>query len=205
MAANSALDAVLGRCLCGGVEFQVKQVQRRTNPAQVLVCNCSMCRKASGSINVAWGAFRRERTRFLKQDTLKSHAVTAVAKRRFCGGCGASVSMDYGEADTIWLSVGLLGDDPQFCRLVTAGSTTGCAPEDGDGVKLEELRYPSGHIFWESRCPLVDVLHELPRSENFGLYVPDCAADAEKRNWAAADEAVALKTMDAPRHGAISE
>eukprot|EP00438_Fugacium_kawagutii_P035329 Skav206919 [mRNA] locus=scaffold808:782851:785217:+ [translate_table: standard] len=81
--------------------------------------------------------------------------------------------MDYRESSTIWICLGLLCDDAHFNAWLKTAST-----ECGEQLKL---KYPHGHIFWESRPPVVDVLYgpqqHLPVTDDFGLYVYDCAKE----------------------------
>ena len=217
--------AAVGRCLCGGAEIEVAKLDD-TSPAQLLVCNCSMCRRASGALSLPWAAFPRANLHFVRgfgrgigseraprgvsfaavdareartqpPPTLRWHATSVVASRLFCSGCGASVAMDYGEPQTLWLSIGLLGDDRRFTDFVLARRALAAAGAGGGNGDLG-LRYPSGHIFWESRCPLLEATGAsgadgggMPRSDEFGFYVPNCASseDADLPNWRDADGA----------------
>jgi len=45
-----------GACLCGGVRYRLV----RTPPAQVISCQCSMCRKCSGAFSLPFGAWSRK-------------------------------------------------------------------------------------------------------------------------------------------------
>lgn len=177
--------AARGRCLCAATEFEISDLHAGC-PAQLLVCNCSMCRRSSGALNVHWAAFPRDVVSFIQRGALKEYRTSAVATRFFCGNCGATVAMDYQEKHTIWLSVGLLGDDRRFTDFML------CSAERGTEV-LRTLRYPSGHIFWESRCPLLgptEAAAGFPQGEEFGFYVPDCAevGGQDKPIWATADK-----------------
>ena len=69
-----------------------------------------MCRRLSGGFNMPFAAFPREYVEFEGKEQLKRIRTSEVAERLFCGGCGAQVGMDYGEAlepDSLWLTLGL--------------------------------------------------------------------------------------------------
>ena len=69
-----------------------------------------MCRRLSGGFNMPFAAFPREYVEFESKAELKRIRTSEVAERLFCGGCGAQVGMDYGEAlepDSLWLTLGL--------------------------------------------------------------------------------------------------
>ncbi|CAE7569474.1 unnamed protein product [Symbiodinium natans] len=152
---------VKGTCGCGSVQFQVNL--HEGSPAQILTCNCQSCRRVSGAMQMHWAAFPRADVEFLRRDTLKEFAPTKVAKRRFCGGCGAQVAMDYDEEHTIWISMGLC-DEQHFADFLKC--------------RKMELKHTSGHIFWENRSSMLEVLQgeHVPTSEGFGFYVHNCAA-----------------------------
>ena len=87
-------------------------------------CNCSICRRLSGAFNMPFAAFPREYVEFVGDKQLRRIRTSDVAERLFCGGCGAQVGMDYGEAiepDTLWLCLGL----EQYSTPILASFTAG--------------------------------------------------------------------------------
>ena len=122
----------VGECLCSGVKYEIyvelarkkqpessseisnnKQHECPNNlnypssPSQILVCSCSMCRRASGASYLPFAAFPREKVVFIKDESLKIFQSSEVVKRGFCDSCGAQVFMDYDEKHSLWLTLGL--------------------------------------------------------------------------------------------------
>jgi hypothetical protein len=74
-----------GRCLCGGVRFEING---RLGP--VIYCHCSMCRRAGGSCFATNASVRKENFRILQGDELISEYESSPGNRRaFCSKCGS--------------------------------------------------------------------------------------------------------------------
>jgi hypothetical protein len=74
-----------GRCLCGGVRFEVHGPLR-----PIIYCHCTMCRRASGHFDAAT-ACASEDLRLLSAQPLRWYQSSAVARRGFCGTCGSQL------------------------------------------------------------------------------------------------------------------
>ena len=99
-----------GSYLCGAVCYQV------TGDVYGLsVCHCSQCRKQSGHL---WAsAYVPDDQLQITQDKgLKWFASSGVAKRGFCGGCGAFMFWKMLGEDSISFSLGSL-DQPTGLQL----------------------------------------------------------------------------------------
>ena len=74
-----------GRCLCGGVTYNVEGELR-----QVLVCHCSQCRRSSGH---QWAATAAplNAVEIDCEKTLSWYRSSSRAKRGFCRRCGSSL------------------------------------------------------------------------------------------------------------------
>lgn len=168
-ASTMSKNVVLAQCRCGGVQFEA---DLRKGIPQLTVCNCAACRKVTGAVQLPFLALPRKSVTFTEEATLREWEPTALAKRLFCTGCGAQIAMDYREENTIWICLGLLCDDQHFNDWLK-----NVVNDDGH----INLKYPCGHIFWESRPPIVEVLYgdhtHLPVSEDFGVYVYDAAQE----------------------------
>lgn len=80
-------NPINGRCLCGSVRFSV------TGPVSgIVICHCSMCRRAAGG---AYGAFfvaRRAAVTWTGETYLTSYESSPGLIRSFCTRCGAAAT-----------------------------------------------------------------------------------------------------------------
>lgn len=99
-----------GSCNCGAVRYEIAgKVQGAS------VCHCSQCRKQSGHV---WSsAYVPDTALTITQDRgLKWYASSDVAKRGFCGSCGAFLFWKMEAEDTTSFSLGSL-DGPTGLTL----------------------------------------------------------------------------------------
>jgi hypothetical protein len=97
-----------GRCLCGGVRYEVVGPLR-----DVILCHCVECRRWHGHVCAAT-AVSRDSLRFVSDVSLRwidSPESDAHARRGFCGECGSSLFWDAPDDDTISIAAGTL-DEP---------------------------------------------------------------------------------------------
>ena len=99
-----------GRCLCGGVRYEVRGPLR-----DVVNCHCTTCRRGGFTANV--GVARSDFV-VLADRSLRTYASSPVVNRLFCGICGAPICWDPLRRDFVVISAGSL-DQPT--RLKTAG------------------------------------------------------------------------------------
>jgi hypothetical protein len=87
-----------GRCLCGGVRFEVHGPLR-----PVIYCHCTMCRRASGHI-VAATACAPEHLHLVSALPLRWYQSSAIARRGFCSTCGSQLFWEpaHGGHISIW-------------------------------------------------------------------------------------------------------
>jgi len=77
---------VTGGCLCGGISYEIKG-----QPRDVVNCHCGQCRKTHGHY-AAYTSVAEQDLVFKSDATLCWYDSTpGVAKRGFCGECGASL------------------------------------------------------------------------------------------------------------------
>lgn len=74
-----------GRCLCGGVRFDVLGPLRG-----VIMCHCSQCRRTHGNF-AAYTSAARGHVAFRSDSTLQWYDSSDAARRGFCSKCGASL------------------------------------------------------------------------------------------------------------------
>jgi len=91
-----------GRCLCGGVRFELAGPVR-----DVVVCHCSLCRR-SGTLAGAYTAVRREGLRLSSSETLAWYADVNGRDRGFCATCGSTLFWSSSGDSTISVSAGAL-------------------------------------------------------------------------------------------------
>lgn len=99
-----------GSCLCGAVQYQATGVVKGPS-----VCHCSQCRKQSGHV---WASayVPDAALKITRDDGLKWYASSDVAKRGFCGVCGAFLFWKMGGEETTSFSLGSL-DGPTGITL----------------------------------------------------------------------------------------
>lgn len=77
---------ITGSCLCGAVRFTAKRM------SGIVLCHCSMCRKAAGG---AFGAFfvaLRDEVTWEGAEHLSIHRSSPELERRFCSRCGTAMT-----------------------------------------------------------------------------------------------------------------
>jgi len=82
---HSQAAVARGRCLCGGVRFEVHGPLR-----PVIYCHCTMCRRSGGHFAAAT-ACAREHLRLLSAESLRWFQSSGIARRGFCGTCGSQL------------------------------------------------------------------------------------------------------------------
>ncbi len=98
-----------GRCLCGGVRFEIEGPL-----GPFAYCHCTSCRRASGTAFAANTPVEAARVRWTSgRELLREYESSPGKFRSFCGGCGSPVHARLGAAPE-WLSLrlGLIDADP---------------------------------------------------------------------------------------------
>lgn len=91
-----------GSCLCGAVTFEAEPPLR-----PVIACHCTQCRKTSGHF---WAETAVPLTRFklTNESGLRWFHASDIARRGFCGTCGASLFWEPKDGGTISIAAGSL-------------------------------------------------------------------------------------------------
>ena len=137
---------VRGSCLCGGVAFELSQVD---GPFEL--CHCTRCRKVAGSAFMAGVAVRAEHYRLVRgaelitEFALPVREVPPAYAYTFCRRCGCVVPPAQPEGPWLEIAAGLLDDDP--------------------GVT------PDRHIFVEHVPPWAPITDGLPQLDEKALHV----------------------------------
>ena len=97
-----------GSCLCGGVEYEVDQLDM-----PITHCHCRTCRKAHAASYASTAGVMREHFRWLKgEDMLKAFESSPGKLRYFCSSCGSHVVAERPEQLHVIVRVATLDDDP---------------------------------------------------------------------------------------------
>jgi len=93
-----------GRCECGAVRFRSPGPWRG-----VVACHCEQCRRTSGHFWAAT-AVPEAALEITRDDGLVWFRSSGVARRGFCGGCGASLFYKHDAKDYVAIAAGCLDD-----------------------------------------------------------------------------------------------
>ena len=102
---NEKKPVARGRCLCGGVSFEVT-----SEIPDVTYCHCKQCRIWHGNV-VGYTGCRTEDLTFTSDKTLKWFSSSEKAIRGFCTECGSSLFWKEKETPFISFTAGCL-DEP---------------------------------------------------------------------------------------------
>lgn len=128
----SDVKAFEGGCLCGAIRYRSTAA-----PLRAVICHCSMCRKHSGSLALAFAHFPLDSFKWLKAAPTRYRS-SQFAERGFCSACGSTVSMhEEILADRVLITLGSL-DEP--------GRVT-----------------PDDHVWTSARVAWFEISDDLPR------------------------------------------
>jgi hypothetical protein len=126
-----------GKCLCSGVEFEV-----RDPPQRLYQCHCSLCRKESGAASNAAFIVRSEQLAWLAgQDLVSSYIKPTGFRSDFCSKCGSPVPHPLRSTSYVWVPVGLL-EEPVTLSVAMhlfVGSKASWEPMPVAGTLHEEV------------------------------------------------------------------
>jgi len=101
-----------GRCLCGAVAYEL------TGPLRnVINCHCGQCLRTHGNF-AGYTAVQRDNLRLTKASGLKWYESSQIARRGFCGTCGASLFYERQGGGMISVAAGTL-DPPTNLKTVS--------------------------------------------------------------------------------------
>jgi hypothetical protein len=126
---------VIGKCLCGAVEFEIDPPY----PA-LYQCHCSLCRKQGGSVSNTGMIVAADKFRWLTGEPLiTTWARTTGFRSHFCSRCGSPVPNPLRDTGFIWVPSGLLeGDGPlEIGAQLYLGSTASWDEAPGRGRQFE--------------------------------------------------------------------
>ncbi len=127
---------IRGSCLCGGIQFKVKEVPL------IVLCHCSICRKANGAAFDAGAALPVDNFTLTKgEDLIQIYESSPGTRRAFCRVCGSRAPSKTADGKLYFVPAGLFDDDP--------------------GVK------PALHMFVGSKAPWWEIGDDLPQFEEW--------------------------------------
>lgn len=99
-------DVLTGRCLCGAVTFEARDVDRHAH-----ACHCGMCRRWSGGPAIS---ARAGDVQFEGNDAIGVYKSSAWAERGFCKSCGTNLFYRMPEQGMTILWLGTFDDVASF-------------------------------------------------------------------------------------------
>jgi hypothetical protein len=128
---------MLGKCLCGGVAFEVRDPPRR-----LYQCHCSLCRKQGGAASNAAFIVRGEQIVWVAgRELISSYIKPSGFRSDFCKRCGSPVPNPLRSTSYVWVPVGLL-EEPAALSIAMhlfVGSKASWEPRPVSGTVHEEM------------------------------------------------------------------
>jgi len=127
----------IGSCLCGNIKFEIN------GPINdIIMCHCSLCRKAQGSAFATNANVARKNFKFVcGEDNMTGYQATPGQTKYFCKTCGSPIMSQQAEHhDITRIRLGL--------------------------IKSNISERPTAHIFVGSKANWETVTDDLPQYEN---------------------------------------
>lgn len=122
-----------GRCLCGGVRFEISEAA-----TPIGMCHCSKCRRVSGVASNAEFMVARARLQWTAgEEKVSRFRLPDGWGTAFCSTCGSPVPKLHPSGGAYWVPAGLI-DEPSGLRV-------------------------AGHIFVGSKAPWDEIAGAAPR------------------------------------------
>ena len=97
-----------GSCLCGTIEFSVRDLGNR-----IYQCHCSLCRKQGGSASNSGTVVPLSQLTWISgKEHIKSWVKDSGFRSDFCSNCGSPVPNPLRGRNYYWIPVGVLEDGP---------------------------------------------------------------------------------------------
>ncbi len=144
---------MIGKCLCGEVEFEI--IGQIPNIYQ---CHCSKCRKATGSSSNSAFIIPKDRFRWIQGTEHISSYVTQFDYRSdFCAKCGSPVPNPLSEKPLYWIPVGLLEGNPniEIAAHIFVASKANWDEIPNKGIQFQEI--PDFEEFLEILQPILNI------------------------------------------------
>lgn len=97
-----------GSCLCGTIEFSVRDLGN-----SIYQCHCSLCRKQGGSASNSGTVVPLSQLTWIRgKEHIKSWVKDSGFRSDFCSNCGSPVPNPLRGLNYYWIPVGVLEDGP---------------------------------------------------------------------------------------------
>ena len=135
-----------GSCLCGAVRFRARRI------SGIVICHCSMCRKAAGGAAGAFCVALRDEVTWEGAEHLTVYQSSPGLERSFCSRCGTAMTgANLIAADaTIILAANALDGDVA-ARVIAQEHCAAKAAWDRDSEKAPH--FDGAFPGWESLRP----------------------------------------------------
>ncbi|CAG8977915.1 hypothetical protein HYALB_00001794 [Hymenoscyphus albidus] len=140
---------VTGGCLCGGVRFEINFSPDHNWKTGPHTCQCTQCRKNSGSLIYTFHTAHAKELTWLSQSTYQEYNSSPGCYRAFCNNCGSSLGWTDQKkgANTDWeLAVGTFDEEFLLGKRDEEGVLRG-----GYGVALANFGGP--HFWVQNEIP----------------------------------------------------
>ncbi len=130
-------NVMRGSCLCGGVEFGVRDA-----PQGLYQCHCSLCRKQSGAASSAAFIVRSDQLVWRAgQDLIASYMKPSGFRSDFCTRCGSPVPSPLRSTSYVWVPAGLLEESSSLAVALHlyVGSKASWEPVPVSGTLHDEM------------------------------------------------------------------
>lgn len=128
----SRIVVLRGACLCGGVEFEVRE-----DFEFMAFCHCTTCKKISGGVGTAAGRVRTEAISILAgEELLRTYQPREGNPKTFCSECGSNIfggGWPTGEHSAVRLPAidTPFAGGPDFHMFVRSAASWEVLPSDG--------------------------------------------------------------------------
>ena len=95
-----------GGCACGRIRYTA-----RVEDDDAYLCHCRMCQRATGSVSIAFKTLKKADVEWSREP---EWFASAIARRPFCGQCGASLGFAYPDSEKMDLTVASFDDPSRF-------------------------------------------------------------------------------------------
>ncbi|OAA75254.1 Mss4-like protein [Akanthomyces lecanii RCEF 1005] len=137
---------VSGGCLCEALRYTITFPQDHDFQRGASTCQCSQCRKQTGSLIYRVQKVPRSSFALTAQATLKTYKASPPNSRGFCGDCGGLIYWAAEDEDKISVCVGSFDDDvlQKYGRVLTYAERHLYCVNDIPGVTdhLPGKKYP---------------------------------------------------------------
>ncbi|KAK4125984.1 hypothetical protein N657DRAFT_568464 [Parathielavia appendiculata] len=126
---------ITGGCLCNSLRYRVNFPDDHDFEASFGTCQCTQCRKQSGSLFFTCHIIKPASTQFKftsPTTTLKTFRASPEAERVFCGECGSWIYWKHSDKDYLCFTIGTV--DPLY--LFGEGADGVEVPKGGFGLAL---------------------------------------------------------------------